>query len=1012
MGKEPRKVKEIPKGYEFSHKDEVTGRDIYKIKTSTPEVKIPVKKTTTVVSTGKPRLLRPPLPKRIPPTINEDYVFMDSLEPVVDTAATKITNIPLNEGLRLDRKLQPPIHPNVDYYQYPDANAGYSKATPMYFDKETQQPIDILKSIGADGKYNPTYINDLKANDAYKGTIKQGTPRVTTDPTKTNMLPDSVIDKSGTKGATSMETTGFKKGGVVGKIKGYDDGGNVQRQQFLNGLNSDYYGVVGQNDPYAKKRQEEQLKNPQLTNGHGGAKGESWIDPNTGKETTQNGENFQAGAKVAGAALGSYGSAYYNSQTSENKGEATRNAAMAGISNAGPIGGAIGGSAAIGDKIGKPIKAKKERLDSNGNLVNEKNARQTAIGASFLSPSKALAVRSSYEGGWTDVTGKGYTKSLEDKAKAQLEEVKAANMKSRQEQAIANRDAGNLNADVNTLYDLKGASFDENQNLILSNDQQFDKNRPYYNKGGVVGKVKQMCADGGVIKGKGTAKSDSIKAKVKPGSFIVPAENTKIAEELREKLLMKAPKAKANLNQKGGEEVKLSNKEHLFTPEEKEELLERGVNVNLLAPNAHNKEEMNEPKSKHNVKEEKKEYMQFPNILGYKEGGPVKGTKYGNVTWDGKNWVSADGNKYSEEGGKKFTEGYNQSVQKAKSNEASRKTSEINVYKRKLYEAKNEGRNDEANRLQNKINELSGIKDEAKNDVKSTDKSESKASGQALKAPSLNGKTVANKNTYTPPSTEYSPNDEITIPDGNMSPNEKAKLNADEEKSAIQAAALNKSLHSTTITNTPTTSKSSRPGILSKIGSVDPTMFVGAGQTALGLNMLGKEKRPIDNIKLDATYNANVNRAIEDAKFGLTPEQKFLAEQDIQNSLNDTKSVGLNYAGGSGVQAFNTNRAAINDAWKAKLGLKTADTELRMQKQQYADQQAAERANVLAANRRMLFGDAMNAFQQKQQSGADLISAGLNNTIGAYRFRQDQKARQAADEARGYSLNNYGKDNV
>jgi hypothetical protein len=129
-----------------------------------------------------------------------------------------------------------------------------------------------------------------------------------------------------------------------------------------------------------------------------------------------------------------------------------------------------------------------------------------------------------------------------------------------------------------------------------------------------------------------------------------------------------------------------------------------------------------------------------------------------------------------------------------------------------------------------------------------------------------------------------------------------------------------------------------------------------------------------------------------------------MAEQDIQGGLNDAKFAGLN---SSASDSFNRNRAAINDAWKNKLGLKQADAEMRMNKQKYADVMAADRATILAANRRQAYNDAMNTFQQKQQAGSELIGAGLANTIGAYRFRQDQQARLKADEARGYSLNNY-----
>jgi len=93
--------------------------------------------------------------------------------------------------------------------------------------------------------------------------------------------------------------------------------------------------------------------------------------------------------------------------------------------------------------------------------------------------------------------------------------------------------------------------------------------------------------DGGEVEGPGTAKSDDVKAKIKPRSFIVPAENADVAKEIRSKVL-KAPniKKKANLNQSGGADVKLSNGEHVFTPEEKEILLSKGIDLTKLAPNA------------------------------------------------------------------------------------------------------------------------------------------------------------------------------------------------------------------------------------------------------------------------------------------------------------------------------------------------------------------------------------------------------------------------------------------
>jgi hypothetical protein len=824
----------------------------------------------------------------------------------------------------------------------------------------------------------------------------------------------------------------FAKGGVVSKIKGYTLGGNTG--YGILGLDT---GVVGQNDPYAAQKAKDK---------------QDEIDAAKKKANQQKARNVANGI---GEGMGGIGSAYYNSQPAQNEGESARNAGLAAVSQMGGIGGMIGGIAAIGDKIGKPIKARKESMNAEGKLNNESDARTTAIGASFLSPSKALATRSSYAGGWTDVSGKGYTKSLEDKAQKQLQEVKDANTASKQQQAILARNNQEENPTITNPYNLSGVTFDENQNMILADGQQFDKNRPMMNKGGVVGKIKNMYADGGEIKGKGTAKSDSIMAEVKEGSFVVPAENAELAKGIR-KLYLKAPNKKANLKQEEGEAVKLSNGEHLFTPEENEYLESIGIELEDLAPNSENNSE---------------EMIMAPKMKGYAAGGDIdevdpikelarlnkekedaeksakaesdaeksardkkiadfkakvesydrkadrknKASEWDKKRNDSKTKLDAL-NKSYEEASKEFKAANTPTAeQKAKGIKAGTLTDTQRKYQenllKKIQEAKSEF--DNAERTYNYIKDDNNY--DASGNIKTkpkaatvAPKAETKPSvvtenipttKPSLKAPKVTPKTEAGKfiPTLTPDTGE-----EVVVPGSSLSPNEIAKIKADEDKAVAQATALNSSLPQTL----PTTSApvKSKNAWANKLSNIDPTAFVGIGQSALGLNMLGKEKRPIDKAVIDPTYNAAVNRAQQDALFGLTPEQRFMAEQDIQGGLNDAKFAGLN---SSASDSFNRNRAAINDAWKNKLGLKQADAEMRMNKQKYADVMAADRATILAANRRQAYNDAMNTFQQKQQAGSELIGAGLANTIGAYRFRQDQQARLKADEARGYSLNNY-----
>ena len=757
-------------------------------------------------------------------------------------------------------------------------------------------------------------------------------------------------------------------GGIASKVKGYYNGGGVYNPNMnIDGTygdsNSSYKpldsyggesGIINQNDKYSEEKSKEEKK----------AKDEA----------------YRKGVNKVGDALGAYGSSYYSSKQSQSNGDAARSAAMSSVSQMGGVGGVIGGVAGIGDQIGAPIKADSEKMDSKGNIINKEKSKQNAVGGFLLSPSKALAYRSD-SGNWTELSGNKYNEYLEKKAKDQLAEVEAVNTVSRQQQAVLSRNNQEENSFINNPYDTKGASFDENQNLILSNGQQFDKDRPMMNKGGIVSKIKGY-SDGGQIKGKGTGKSDSILAKVEADSFVVPEENAEVAEEIREKYLGKPPKSKANLNQKGGEKVKLSNGEHLYTPEEKEELLEKGVNVDLLAP-------------KSEVKAvEKKSHIMFPNVIGLKEGGSVpKGTKVDGVTWNGTNWIDASGNKYTAEKGKVFENKYNQSVNKAKSNEESRKASELNVYKRKYNEAVNAGDTKQAEGLNRKIKELQGVNKVTPNEVKSESDSSVIVPKKANIKPPKSNKIVVADNL---------PSKDIALTELKNDAELRANANAiDSENSIanapIKQAALNDAANEGYVN--PNSGKK-KGSVLDKIGSIDPTSLIGIGQTALGLKMLGKSKRPVDNAVINSTYNDAVNRAQQDAKFGLTPEQKFAAEQDIQNGLNDSKFAGVNYSGGSGAQAFNTNRAAINDAWKNKLGLKQADFEMRMNKQKYADAMASDRATILASNRRQAFNDAMGAFNQNQQSGSELVGAGIQNAIGAYRFNKIKKQQDELDNER------------
>jgi hypothetical protein len=904
-------------------------------------------------------------------------------------------------------------------------------------------------------------------------------------------------------------------------------------------------------------------------------------------------QNINNAAGIAGT----IGSAYYSSQAPENEGDVVYNQGMQIVGQLGPWGKIIQGGAAIGEAIYKPIRKDAEQIDPKTGRYKDVNKATVMgrVGATF-NPGKAQATvlldkEASNEtkakfmasnlltAGWG--TGlfmgsyyKDKDKAMASRANKNLAMLNSANRSDKMNQLVAARNAQEENPTINRMYNPNDLTYDKNQNITLANGEQFDPNR--YAKGGLVNKVKQMCSEGGEIEGKGGPKDDKIEAKVKEGSFVVPAENAELAKGIR-KLYLKAPIKKANLKQEEGEEVKLSNGEHLFTPEENEYLESIGINLEDLAPNAeHGEEEMAKGgltakkarmilHDKHiNGKPLTDKQRRFfgaissgasikmacgGEVKGYAKGGPVKGTKIDGATWNGKNWVSDNGSVYSAEGGKKFTDKYNQSVAKEKANEEQRKASLINVYSRKLKEAtvdpkkereriakeeadiknaelnkkvaenkldaqKNikkhrdftqqvligsankikeleaeydktkKGQNPEylgadviRTRLKQLLDDIEGQKEHAKKYAKEYElsKNESNYDANGDFKPSAESKKYLQKETTTSdtrPKYERKkqsdktyeelikkPNHFVgtdaewkkavdesiakgdTIPKGGSSTafvtkpslkapvvkkkesvvvetmpsiNNTAKLlNQDNElranndivnaeKSINNTVAKQEAINANLKKNNTDYIAKNKPkgkGLADYIGNIDPTAFVGIGQAALGVNMLKDEKRPVDKAVIDPTYNAAVNRSIQDAKYGLTPEQKFMATQDIQNALNDAKAVGLNTSGGSGVQAFNTNRAAINDAWRNKLGLKQADLEARMNKQKYADAMAADRANILSANRRQAFNDAMDTFQQKQQAGSELVGAGLQNIIGAYRFNKEMQNNRNINDA-------------
>lgn len=483
--------------------------------------------------------------------------------------------------------------------------------------------------------------------------------------------------------------------------------------------------------------------------------------------------------------------------------------------------------------------------------------------------------------------------------------------------------------------------------------------------------------EGGKIVGAGTGKSDSIKAEVKSDSFVVPEENAEIAEELREKVLGDNKNKKAKLKQKGGEDVRLSNGEHLFTPEEVVKLEASGVDIDELAPNQeHGK--------------------------GKAKGGTVSDAdRIRGVNMAQSQLESIDEQiKAIENGNKQLDKQLKLPILKQQ-RDAAAKNVEL------AQDPKN-------------------YTDLGKGLGYSFTPTANAATGVIPKTPSLNTPTVtaqpktANTNRggiasigkkgyefnapTNPPlgqdiaSAEQSNADVINPAQSDITTPTAEGIKAAQDKLASQTTSPEE--------------KSKISDYLSKAGNLlknNANLLPGvagiglaAWQAKTGYDQLNKlGARPVD--KIDADFAASVEQAKSDAKHGISPEERAIADKQIQaNREADVANI-VNAAGGSGGTALANIRGASNNANDASNRLSAESEKLRLEKQRYANNLVGQKA----AMNRNLFEDKMNAFNTNQTAGANLLGAGLQNAFGALRYTgeaaNENKLAKTAQGGTGYT---------
>jgi hypothetical protein len=187
-------------------------------------------------------------------------------------------------------------------------------------------------------------------------------------------------------------------------------------------------------------------------------------------------------------------------------------------------------------------------------------------------------------------------------------------------------------------------------------------------------------------------------------------------------------------------------------------------------------------------------------------------------------------------------------------------------------------------------------------------------------------------------------------------------------------------------TATTTTTKEKGKGIL---GTIDAEKALAVGQASLGITqLLNDGPRPVDSI--DSDFQGSVNQAKTDAEFGLSPLERSIADQNIERSRRGGIRQIIAMAGGNAGAAM-SNISAINIANADNINnLALTSERMLMEKKRYRDSLIGMKAGMA----RQLFQDKLNAFEQDQMAGANLLGAGIKNYIGATRYDKQLQAEK------------------
>ncbi len=688
--------------------------------------------------------------------------------------------------------------------------------------------------------------------------------------------------------------------------------------------------------------------------------------------------------------------------------------------------------------------------------VSNKN---TSIGESALQMGATGAATGAAIGGPVGAAVGAGAGALIGTTSAVINQKKAAKERA-QKSAAANKFIGNILTDqkqASSAYSTEDSKFN-----------QFTGVNSFVTPDEFIG-IQNGMAKGGEIKGKGGPKDDAIDAKVKAGSFVVPAENKPVAKAIGVNMLGHSPNQKAKLKQGGGADVKLSNDEYLFTPKEKNKLLNKGVDLNQLAPNS------DSPIAGRAIVNKGKkmggEVVQGRAIVnGYKGGGettdeePTLEEIKAKMKRDSKN-VPAWRREYSKGVADTFTTDpdkaalmqYNAIRAKA-SKSANPKKALADIKKMLTYDevaARNKSNkaaadaqkkyadNEAKKRLQfpekkkentapyyNKSTDTSPQDAYLEKLTKSTGiplvTADGKPTGQTAAASTTAPVTTPTTTTKTPTATKGTgaTKKSTTVPTTPTIGTAATGYNAMPVSLMPPLVAPPSPEPQKRIIATPTqiaaidaknkAELAPAPGQFAK--TVDllggPASIAAMGQIGIGLiNNLGND-RPVDT--MPGELSIRLTDAIQDeakldqqATFGLEQKQKNKVLNDIENNRVQALNAVTSTTGGDGT-AMTAIRGAAVDKNNAQIELAAKDEMLKNQKLGVAvaaGARADQLATTKAEYKRKIFEDSFNAFQQNQEANGQLINAGITNFVGNLGQRKLVKDLAAMKEKNSININ-------